>query len=145
MHNIFRMCRAHLSWKCGSHWTHMDTEAAPFFLSDAPLFLLSAPQTPFKWICSPRSFNPKPQWLSEEQGGTPRSRAGKVLKHTHQSQLLCAELYNMLDWPLKSINLNQYFFSHLPSLLLYDFHLTICFYSLPLWIPSLVSVFIFLF
>ncbi len=38
-----------------------------------------------------------------------RIRAGKVLKHTHQSQLLCTELYNMLDWPLKSINLNQYF------------------------------------
>lgn len=63
-----------------------------------------------KWICTPPSLNSKPWWLCwTPERNTACTEQEKVLKHTHQSQLLCAELYNVLDWPLKSINLNQYF------------------------------------
>lgn len=63
-----------------------------------------------KWICTPPSLNSKPRWLCwTPERNTACTEQEKVLKHTHQSQLLCAELYNVLDWPLKSINLNQYF------------------------------------
>lgn len=58
-------------------------------------------------ICAALGLNSQPLRLDWEE--CCRSRAAKVLKHTHQSRLLCAELYNMQDWPLKSINLNQYF------------------------------------
>lgn len=60
---------------------------------------------------------------------TAEAEQEKVLKHTHQSHLLCAELYNMLDWPLKPINLNQYFHpvSH-PSCSFFFLLLAICFH-----------------
>lgn len=71
-----------------------------------------------------------------------RSRAAKVLKHTHQSRLLCAELYNTQDWPLKSINLNQYFSSRLPPLLLHLSVVTVV--TIPLFVIFLLPLLSFL-
>lgn len=88
-------------------------KAPPFHLFPSALPLLfpvlsktGAPWKPINWICTPPQLKLKASVARRNAG---RNAAGEVLKHTHQSQLLCAELYNMLDWPLKSINLNQHF------------------------------------
>lgn len=93
---IVSVIRRHFVWKA-SIWSQYYSD----FYYYQELLLLE------NLICAALGLNS--QTLRFDWEECCRSRAAKVLKHTHQSQLLCAELYNMQDWPLKSINLNQYF------------------------------------
>lgn len=93
-------------------------------------------------ICAALGLNSQPLRLDWEE--CCRSRAAKVRKHTHQSRLLCAELYNMQHWPLKSINLNQYFSPicrpsfWFPSLTISSYY---CDYPAILYLPAPFIVF----